>query len=1076
MTLRSSLSRLGGLALALLLAASAASAQTPILISEFEPNPPGSDPSTVSVEVSGPAGGSFAGWLVSLENDGVDGRADRVSQISGTFDANGLLVVEIPDLENPTFTLVLSSQFNGGQGDDLDADDDGVIDDPAGTFGTIYDAIGVSDSEGDDATLYSAQLGGVDVLYNGIFEPLLVFRDASTGDVYQVVTADFGEPTEREVVYTASAEEVDVNEFSSDPTQPTFGAINPTRGNPPPRVLSVDPEDGATDVPAGTDVTLVFSEPVFAGSSDFSLTCDETPISFELTRDPGTPARTAGEPQGTTFVLDPNGDLPADATCDVDINEEGISAVDNGASPVDFSSTFTVVQADDAPFVMSVDPEDGEENVARDASIVVTFSEPVIATPDAFELVCSESGTVDLSVTPNYGWELRTASGAASRGDEGNTTYTLDPNEDLLAGDVCTLTVDADDVTDLDGIDPANPESDFTSTFLVDLGLTVSFTQVQQVVSEEIGTYDLELVLSDIPTAPASVTVRLVSGSPEDLGGFEEATVEFGTGLGETYVLPLTITADGVSEGSEAFVFELTDPMGNDPDGLSVGTPSTFALVVVDGGGEAPGDGAPAWVNEFHYDNGGSDTNEFVEIVVDTEAIDGAGTSATRLAQVDVSDLSLVLYNGNGGAAYATYTFDQFTAGEMVGPFQLYSVDTPGLQNGSPDGIALVLGDEVLQFLSYEGTFSAMDGPAAGLTSVSVGVEEGSDTASDRALALQGDGSTYADFTWAADVEATPGLVNIGQTLDGEGGGGGGGGGGPELSTIAEARAAGVGAEVLIEGTVTRAAGDFLYIQDETGALAIRQTSGALNEAVEAGTVGPGTVLRVTGTIGEFASSLQINGGDLESFEVTGTADVPEPQTVTLNELSLNGEDYEGELVRVVGVTVDGSGTFTAATTYPISDGSGAAGTVTLRVPNEGDTTVDGTPVPSVNVNIVGIVGQFNFDDPTSGYQILVLDEADIVPTGNVATTDGPDAALSLTVANPIRSGSTVTYSVPEAGTASVELYDVLGRRVAVLAAGSVGVGEQTVALDATTLAPGLYVLRLQTEAQAMARTVTVVR
>ncbi len=48
-----------------------------------------------------------------------------------------------------------------------------------------------------------------------------------------------------------------------------------------------------------------------------------------------------------------------------------------------------------------------------------------------------------------------------------------------------------------------------------------------------------------------------------------------------------------------------------------------------------------------------------------------------------------------------------------------------GLQNGAPDGIALVKPDNsVVLFLSYEGSFTATDGPAIGLTSTDIGVLE----------------------------------------------------------------------------------------------------------------------------------------------------------------------------------------------------------------------------------------------------------------------------------------------------------------------------------------------------------------
>ena len=54
-------------------------------------------------------------------------------------------------------------------------------------------------------------------------------------------------------------------------------------------------------------------------------------------------------------------------------------------------------------------------------------------------------------------------------------------------------------------------------------------------------------------------------------------------------------------------------------------------------------------------------------------------------------------------------------------------IDYPsnGLQNGSPDGIALVdAGNVLVEFLSYEGTFTGVGGPAAGMTSIDVGVSE----------------------------------------------------------------------------------------------------------------------------------------------------------------------------------------------------------------------------------------------------------------------------------------------------------------------------------------------------------------
>ena len=467
-----------------------------------------------------------------------------------------------------------------------------------------------------------------------------------------------------------------------------------------------------------------------------------------------------------------------------------------------------------------------------------------------------------------------------------------------------------------------------------------------------------------------------------------------------------------------------------------------------------------AFINEFHYDNDGADEGEFVEVAVP----DGT----------DVADLVLTFYNGNGGTSYGSAAGETFTEGETAGGVTLYTVFPSSLQNGSPDGIALSESGTLLQFLSYEGTFTASGGPADGVESTDVGVEEEGSTPAGQSLQLTGDGAAAEDFSWTGPAAESPGQVNAGQTFSGEGGGGGGGG--DTVVTLAEARADGVGATVRVQGTVTRAEGDFLYLQDETGGLAIRQVEGPLNEAVAAGTVGPGTVLEVAGTLSDFAGLLQINEDDLDAFETLGTDDVPEPQTVTLADLADDGEDYESELVRVDGVTVGASGTFAAATTYTLDDGTTGPGVVTLRVPNEGDTTVDGTAIPEQAVTIVGVASQFNGFDPTAtGYQILVLDEADVNAEG-VAAEDGPEAALAITVENPVRGRAAVRFEAGAPGPATLALYDALGRRVRTLADGPVAASAQTATLDAAGLAAGVYVLRLETEGGAVSRVVTVLR
>lgn len=62
------------------------------LISEFQSNPPGNDPSSQTFKLSGTPGESFDGTIISIESDDTDslGTVDRTTSVSGTFDANGL--------------------------------------------------------------------------------------------------------------------------------------------------------------------------------------------------------------------------------------------------------------------------------------------------------------------------------------------------------------------------------------------------------------------------------------------------------------------------------------------------------------------------------------------------------------------------------------------------------------------------------------------------------------------------------------------------------------------------------------------------------------------------------------------------------------------------------------------------------------------------------------------------------------------------------------------------------------------------------------------------------------------------
>ncbi len=85
-------------------------------------------------------------------------------------------------------------------------------------------------------------------------------------------------------------------------------------------------------------------------------------------------------------------------------------------------------------------------------------------------------------------------------------------------------------------------------------------------------------------------------------------------------------------------------------------------------------------------------------------------------------------------------------------------------------------------------------------------------------------------------------------------------------------------------------------------------------------------------------------------------------------------------------------------------------------------------------------------------------------------------AALSAAHPNPFRSTATVTLLLPQTQRVEVALFDVLGRRVAVLHEGPLTAGSHALVLDGSGLGSGVYVVRAQGEGFTASRRVTVVR
>ena len=166
--------------------------------------------------------------------------------------------------------------------------------------------------------------------------------------------------------------------------------------------------------------------------------------------------------------------------------------------------------------------------------------------------------------------------------------------------------------------------------------------------------------------------------------------------------LAISGTIDGISltSGATFWIRWSTKTCPVSDDGLGI---DDFSLTPhVD-------DSVNLFINEIHYDNDGTDVGEAIEI---------AGPAGT-----DLTGWSLVLYNGATGLSYQTQLTDPVALSGVIPNLQngmgvlTFNYGFNGIQNGAPDGVALVNGTTVVQFLSDEGSFTAANGPAVGMLS-----------------------------------------------------------------------------------------------------------------------------------------------------------------------------------------------------------------------------------------------------------------------------------------------------------------------------------------------------------------------
>jgi phosphatidylserine/phosphatidylglycerophosphate/cardiolipin synthase-like enzyme len=200
-----------------------------------------------------------------------------------------------------------------------------------------------------------------------------------------------------------------------------------------------------------------------------------------------------------------------------------------------------------------------------------------------------------------------------------------------------------------------------------------------------------------------------------------------------------------------------------------------------------------------------------------------------------------------------------------------------------------------------------------------------------------------------------------------------------EPISIAEARGLPLGTVVTVAGWVTVAdeLSGPIYFQDETAGIASYYAPLMRDEEVgftlEAA---HGDSIVVTGPLTTFNDLLQIapvegvmNTVEFEVFPEANREITPRIVTIA----DLNTGSYEGQLVQLDSVLIEGTGSFSGQTNYDFTDG---VSTSEIRISEF--TDLPGVAIPNVPVNIVGAASRFR-----QYVQVFPRSRADIIQIGD---------------------------------------------------------------------------------------------
>ncbi|MBA4385371.1 MAG: hypothetical protein C0410_11595 [Anaerolinea sp.] len=271
--------------------------------------------------------------------------------------------------------------------------------------------------------------------------------------------------------------------------------LTPFGSDNSPNLTSIIPADNTTNVALDTKLSITFSEPVNLSDGWITLSCSNSQQHS---------VSVSGGPQ--SFIVDPVLEFVNGDSCTITIEATKINDQDTSDPPdaLDRNYTFnfsTIPPLDNPPIVTNTSPANNASEVWLNSSLTINFSESVAVKPDWFTLDCTKSGTHSATV------------------DTKSSVFILSPLKPFQYDESCTLTINAQNITDLDSDDPPDGmPSDVSITFF-----TLATQETAPYISSSIPAnnatsipvkQDIELTFNE-PVAIDSGTIKINCDSKE---------------------------------------------------------------------------------------------------------------------------------------------------------------------------------------------------------------------------------------------------------------------------------------------------------------------------------------------------------------------------------------------------------------------------------------------------------------------------------------------------------------------------------------------------------------------------------